>query len=284
MAVSRKRAFCSMLLLLVQGTNASPEDCKDMIKTNDGMSLQQCMGTCKCWSDDFSQVSWAMTDYEDLGHFILATEVGHGKLDLQYEECEAKCLGTDGNGGLRLKSVEVMYNVRNGILDCKDYRDHCAKRAREGECSKDPRYMHLYCKYSCGKCHNVCEDKEPDCLPKAKPPGGCDDEQVANICPNSCKTCAEAGHWSPWVNHGSCSRTCGGGEVYQIRSCYRRAFHLLPREQIDHEHCKLGMNQTKAICNRQECPTVYKAKENAAGQMAPNVLVAVLMCCVALVA
>jgi len=359
MANPRTRAFCSLLALLVQGTNASLEDCQkkysfnvDRTRERDQtyqevykMSLRQCLGTCNCWGSnkyDFILLrkpqsaeeklskTWSSFHmpgiHHDLGNFTLRQSSKP-----RAWACIDKCLSTDGNGGLRLKSVDYEYErnpdynidnmdapvyhmfchcsskapgeddvtlvlknhqnewevdgyglwVRTCKEDCEDIIDqsHCALLASRGDCYR-AWYMDTYCKFSCGKCFYVCEDKDDDCISKTKLPGQCDDEELAKRCPKSCKTCAEVGHWSPWVNEGSCSRTCGYGLVDQTRSCYRRAFPH--REQIDDKHCKPGMNRTKGKCSWFECKEVFGA--NAAGQMAPSVLLAVLMCFVALVA
>lgn len=46
---------------------------------------------------------------------------------------------------------------------CRDYNRYCADWAGRRECQRNPRYMHVYCKASCGLCGSVCKDQSNQC-------------------------------------------------------------------------------------------------------------------------
>ena len=46
---------------------------------------------------------------------------------------------------------------------CTDRNKNCPSWAKQGECNKNPRYMHHNCRLSCGTCITKCVDRNKKC-------------------------------------------------------------------------------------------------------------------------
>ena len=77
---------------------------------------------------------------------------------------------------------------KNIIVFC--YFRHCSTWASMGECQKNPSWMLMNCKISCGECDNKCTDHNSFCPEWAKL-GECKkNPQYMNLyCKKSCKKC-----------------------------------------------------------------------------------------------
>ncbi|XP_022085075.1 A disintegrin and metalloproteinase with thrombospondin motifs 6-like [Acanthaster planci] len=71
------------------------------------------------------------------------------------------------------------------------------------------------------------------------------DTQIISCNTQNCPNVVNGG-WSSWQNQGSCSRTCGGGQQTQIRSCNN------PLPQNGGAYCS-GSNIQSVSCNTQDC-------------------------------
>merc|ERR1712168_1205139 len=79
---------------------------------------------------------------------------------------------------------------------CSDLNRHCADWARKGECTKNPGYMKVYCKRSCGLC-----------------PGGGGGGSGCAGCRDQNRNCRH------WASIGECRRNPAYMRVYCRYSC-----------------------------------------------------------------
>merc|ERR1712179_371562 len=93
-----------------------------------------------------------------------------------------------------------------------------------GECCKNPSYMNVNCRYSCGICGPQpkqdcqCRDEDPSCPAEAAKEGGCCGSNSEWMLTNCKKSCAQCGPIKslpgcPCMNHHEyCARWAGSGE------------------------------------------------------------------------
>merc|ERR1712226_358125 len=88
------------------------------------------------------------------------------------------------------------------VPSCDDASTNCASWAASGECTKNPSYMNVNCKKSCGQCPPA---PAPAPSPPAPPPPPCDDESP------SCASWAASGECTknPSYMSVNCKKSCG---------------------------------------------------------------------------
>ncbi|KAL3846996.1 hypothetical protein ACJMK2_017936 [Sinanodonta woodiana] len=75
--------------------------------------------------------------------------------------------------------------------DCADQHQYCSSWSNAGECTKNPGYMHVYCKKSCSVCSSQsCSDQNELCSSWANT-GECSKNPgyMLNSCKKSCHVC-----------------------------------------------------------------------------------------------
>jgi len=99
-------------------------------------------------------------------------------------QCKGTTGGGSGGGGTTTGGGEETSGP------CKDGHKHCATWASMGECQKNPSWMLMNCKISCGECDNKCTDHNSFC-PEWANLGECKkNPQYMNLyCKKSCKKC-----------------------------------------------------------------------------------------------
>jgi len=90
-------------------------------------------------------------------------------------------------------------------LECRDHRVACSRWAMEGECLRNPGFMHIYCAVSCDRCRvqdNKCRDRELMCEAWAAV-GECQINKpfMVRSCAKACSFCTPArDHTVPHVH------------------------------------------------------------------------------------
>merc|ERR1712232_485452 len=74
--------------------------------------------------------------------------------------------------------------LRKNLVPCADEASNCRVWAEQGECTKNPSYMDLNCKKSCGLCPSP---------PPAPTPNGCMIYKDKSDNCNTCGACKNAG-------------------------------------------------------------------------------------------
>ncbi|KAK3093008.1 hypothetical protein FSP39_009947 [Pinctada imbricata] len=129
--------------------------------------------------------------------------------------------------------VQNMVDVN--VLDPRQRQGNVTQRnVQPGKCSK-----------TCGggrqKLIRYCNNPKPKY--GGKPCGG--DDVIYKPC--NTHDCAVDGGWSYWSSYGECSKSCGGGEQIQTRSC------TAPAPQNGGRVCSGPSKRTKS-CNTKKCP------------------------------
>ncbi|XP_015775278.1 PREDICTED: coagulation factor VII-like isoform X3 [Acropora digitifera] len=142
-----------------------------------------------------------------------------------------------------------------GINECVDKSGSCSAWAGNGECTRNPSYMKINCKRSCGICTARCEDSRYECSGWANR-GACarNPSYMRTYCKKSCGLCRIAS-WGSWTSWSVCSKTCGNGLKKRTRTCSKSA------AQNGGLACS-GSSQQTARCNTQRCPAVCLDKNN----------------------
>ncbi|XP_076458523.1 zinc metalloproteinase nas-14-like [Babylonia areolata] len=129
------------------------------------------------------------------------------------------CDGSEGNGG----------------GGCQDQNRNCRSWARRGECSRNPAYMHNYCKRSCNKCGggggggSSCRDLHGNCANWARA-GYCRYGYVSYMRTNCKRSCALCGSSSP--GSSSCTNTDTSGNCdswASLGECQANSAYMLVR-------------------------------------------------------
>jgi hypothetical protein len=68
---------------------------------------------------------------------------------LKYSQSQGSCSATDGT----CADEEIFEAPEVIVKECKDINDICALDAEDGECEKNPGWMHMNCPVSCNTCH-----------------------------------------------------------------------------------------------------------------------------------
>ncbi|XP_063956327.1 fibropellin-1-like isoform X1 [Lytechinus pictus] len=131
-----------------------------------------------------------------------------------FNECDVRSNPCE-NGGTCINDIGSYnctcpdgYYGENCETACADQHNSCAYWAAIRECEKNPNYMLVFCKLSCGVCKEyVCEDKDTRCSRWAA-----DDECTRNPlymlgqCQKSCSVCIDDECFSnPCFNDGVCT-------------------------------------------------------------------------------
>lgn len=138
-------------------------------------------------------------------------------------------------------------SARQHNAKCVDKSGSCSVWAGNGECTRNPSYMKINCKRSCGICTARCEDSRYECSGWANR-GACarNPSYMRTYCKKSCGLCRIAS-WGSWTSWSVCSKTCGNGLKKRTRTCSKSA------AQNGGLACS-GSSQQTARCNTQRCP------------------------------
>jgi len=90
-------------------------------------------------------------DYDSLMHYDNYAFSSNGYATIVSRKDPNKRLGQrNGFSAIDIKQLNKLYC--GGGSSCVDNNTYCSYWASIGECSKNPNYMHVYCKKSCQKC------------------------------------------------------------------------------------------------------------------------------------
>ncbi|KAK7501427.1 hypothetical protein BaRGS_00007231 [Batillaria attramentaria] len=196
---------------------------------------------------NFQRYSWRTIqnynvdyDYYSIMHYGKTAFSVNGGITIQ--TTDRRYQDVIGNqGGLSFRDIKTMNLMYPCSRSCSDQNQHCRSWASGGECSRNPGYMHNYCKRSCNKCGGggSCQDGHGSCAAWARA-GYCNysyyRRYMYSNCPRSCNRCSSSsssdggtssscvntdtsGHCDSWASQGECTNNPAFMLVQCKRSC-----------------------------------------------------------------
>ncbi|XP_066290427.1 apolipoprotein(a)-like [Branchiostoma lanceolatum] len=106
--------------------------------TVSGSGTDGSMPTTNCMDNHYHCPSWATRGFCARGNSHYTYMMRYCRKSCRKCTTEGTGTGAGGQGG--------------GNNDCRDTHQHCEDWAKRGECTKNPNYMHVRCRPSCGLC------------------------------------------------------------------------------------------------------------------------------------
>ncbi|XP_074654673.1 von Willebrand factor A domain-containing protein 2-like [Tubulanus polymorphus] len=128
--------------------------------------------------------------------------------------------------------------------ECGDGHKSCAGWAKRGECRKNPKYMLMKCKKSCGLCKSECKDESKSCTRWAIH-GECYKNPFYMLfkCQKACKICGEPNPKCP-DKHAKCPEWARKGQ------CLKNPKYMLLKCQDSCHLCRPECKDDNTMCTR----------------------------------